>query len=648
GRHPVHDVAKSDRAATADMLLAIAKSELMKGPYLEQLLSDSKELRKLRSTLSINSIVDANDTDVKSPAVTQAFSISRSSNPPVYMSEAACPAFASRLCKYLQPSDHSAEKLPELRYTDESTLSSLLDIDIQWPSLAYAQLLVQTALGHVNPSFHLALRKDTLDVLQTIYQKGTFDDPALQCKYFALFALGNVYTTPRDSSRAAPLPGASYFAKAHSLILFIPERASIIHVESLLCIAFYCQFMNRFHSGYRLVGTAMRVCTSLGLHRPIAESQSLEREHCLRLWWTVYVLDRFWGQRLGSPAQIDDKDIHLDLPSESVSMMHREQFADSTYQIATVGLAKICGSTIKEIYSRPHSPARFLQHEQNILLQLRQWARSLPESMKLQQGKSNPTHLVQAHLQFNHCLIVAIRPVLLYVLYETRPNHSDNCKVSSIATTLSEACIHTARQSLAMCVEEWTTGAVAVLGYSFPSFIFSSALILMISSILPFGNPSDLTSAESGMEILRVMSLSEDIMAETSYERLRYVRQCFENSTVLSDPSFVDHKAIPGEPTAAPNAGPSFADLKDIHSPDQSSAAPYCLPHTTHYSIGPSGGSAPISDASYTVPELALYQPDLQAFLDMDQSDMNLDSLEDGGLFADIDVSFLWPPDPQF
>jgi hypothetical protein len=82
--------------------------------------------------------------------------------------------------------------------------------------------------------------------------------------------------------------------------------------------------------------------------------------------------------------------------------MHREQFADSTYQIATIGLAKICGNTIKEIYSRPHSPASFLQHEQKILLQLRHWARSLPESMTLQQGKSNPTHLVQAHLQFNH------------------------------------------------------------------------------------------------------------------------------------------------------------------------------------------------------------------------------------------------------
>lgn len=165
--------------------------------------------------------------------------------------------------------------------------------------------------------------------------------------------------------------------------------------------AFYCQFMNRFHSGYRLVGTAMRVCTSLGLHRPVAESQSLEREHCLRLWWTVYVLDRFWGQRLGSPAQIDDKDIHLDLPSESVSKMHHEQFGDTTYQFSTIGLAKICGNTIKEIYSRPHSPTSFLQHEQKILLQLRHWARSLPESMKLQQGKSNPTHLVQKHLQFN-------------------------------------------------------------------------------------------------------------------------------------------------------------------------------------------------------------------------------------------------------
>lgn len=245
---------------------------------------------------------------------------------------------------------------------------------------------------------------------------------------------------------------------------------------------------------------------------------------------------------------------------------------------------------------------------------------------------------------------MAIRPVLLYVLYEMRPGHSDNCKVSPIATTLSEACIHTARQSLALCVENWTTGAVAVLGYSFPSFIFSSALILMISSILPFGTPDDRTSAETGMEILRVLSLSEDILARSSYERLLYVRQCFENSTVLAGTPFSNHKATrgPNEPTAAHSAGSSFADHKDIHGPDQSTAPPYYLPQTTHDSISHHGGSVPVSDASYAVPDLALYQPDLQAFLDLDQSGMDFDSSKDGGLLADIDVSFLWPLSPQF
>jgi hypothetical protein len=81
--------------------------------------------------------------------------------------------------------------------------------------------------------------------------------------------------------------------------------------------------------------------------------------------------------------------------------MHHEQFADSVYQTATVGLAKICGYTIKEIYSRPRSSPSFLQHEQQILLQLLHWAQSLPELMKLRQGQSNPKHLVQTHLQFN-------------------------------------------------------------------------------------------------------------------------------------------------------------------------------------------------------------------------------------------------------
>lgn len=115
-------------------------------------------------------------------------------------------------------------------------------MDINWPSPASAKLLVETALGHINPGFHLALKKDTIDMLSSVYQNQSFNDPLLQCKYFALFAIGQVYSTPHDITNASAIAGTTYFARSLNLLQFIPERPSMTHIESLLLLV-CSQFM---------------------------------------------------------------------------------------------------------------------------------------------------------------------------------------------------------------------------------------------------------------------------------------------------------------------------------------------------------------------------------------------------------------------
>lgn len=183
---------------------------------------------------------------------------------PLYISEATCAAFATRLCQSLKGTNTPTPHLPRSRYTDESAISSLLRTDVQWPGLVSAQLLVKTALGHIIPSFHLALKKDTLDMLHGVYQRGDFDNPSIKCKYFALFAIAQVFSTPHDLSDTSNVPGLAYFAKAWNLIQIVPERPSMIHIESLLLIV------------SPFVGSPLSSCLlSVGLLLPIFEPLSL-------------------------------------------------------------------------------------------------------------------------------------------------------------------------------------------------------------------------------------------------------------------------------------------------------------------------------------------------------------------------------------
>ncbi|KXG46781.1 Transcription factor [Penicillium griseofulvum] len=622
--------------------------------YLEQLLKDSQELHDQRHRLKQESHSSrpeeksgpqqvygnaaANTEPLEQSNLLLGekpwFQSNDASVVPLYISEATCAAFATRLCQSLKGTNMPIPHLPRSRYTDELEISSLIHTDVQWPGLVSAQLLVKTALGHIIPSFHLALKKDTLDMLHGVYQRGDFDNPSIKCKYFALFAIAQVFSTPHDLSDTSSVPGLAYFAKAWSLIQIAPERPSMIHIESLLLLAFYCQFLNRFHSAYVLIGNALRLGLSIGLNYNIPQTQNLHpvaREHRVRIWWTIYVLDRYWGSKSGFPVQIHDEDIHVDPPSISASETYHDQFSDAAYQVAAIELAKIIGDTTGEIYCRKISAETFLHREQRLLTQLKQWVQSLPDHLRLSTERPNAKHTVQMHLQFNFCVILAIRPVLLHVLtLKTKDQTNQSMgSVSPILITLSEACIHAARHSLALCVNEWTGGSLAVFGYSFPAFLFSAALILVISSLLPLGDPSDLTSAETATEILRNLSLSDNLASRDLYERMQRVRQCLHDSQIYST-SGLSHGTIDNVANLLPMAEESNSESLRSHQSRN--------PQSTMGPLEDLGHPLFESSVPFLTTEMALHQPTMLDFLTQSHVDIGL--LDPVEMFNDFDLAF--------
>ena len=76
--------------------------------------------------------------------------------------------------------------------------------------------------------------------------------------------------------------------------------------------------MYLFHSdqetrSWRVIGVAARLCIELGLHR--AETYNTlfstedERDAALRVFWSVYVLDKRWSLGTGMASALSDSDI---------------------------------------------------------------------------------------------------------------------------------------------------------------------------------------------------------------------------------------------------------------------------------------------------------------------------------------------------
>ncbi|GIC87987.1 fungal specific transcription factor domain-containing protein [Aspergillus udagawae] len=506
------------------------------------------------------------------------------------MGAAACTAFATRLRQFLTGNPNAAH-IARTQYTPEALL---LQGETQWPGLPQARLLVRIAFNQLSRVYHLFLRKSTLEQLESIYRDPSKqDDPSLTCKFFALFALGEVYSSRSDPSTQGRVPGTRYYVRAMNLTPILPERPALIHIESLLLLSLFSYFLNRRHAAYTLIGNAMRLGLILGLNHNISERQCTdptERQHRIRLWWAIYVYDRMWCSKIGFPLQIRDDDIHVDMPSQVSCPAYEEQFSDTAYLVASIQLARIVGQVIDKIYSHKQHPESFLQREQQLLLAQQEWLQSLPAHIKLHtDGGPPPKHIVSLHLQFNQCVILATRPIILHALLHHRGHRENSEDLPRPVITLSEACIHAARHSHALIIEEWVNGSLPMYGYFYAQYLFSSATVLVISGLLPaFGNSADLDSLEVAIEILSRMSDHGNLAAAEFYENLKQVKQ-----------------SLPGD------VGKSVEKAGQL--PRQSLRTSFSLPPTGDQAIE-NGGVSPLPIAGFTT-EMAFLEPMMQDFL---------------------------------
>ncbi|PWY82175.1 fungal-specific transcription factor [Aspergillus heteromorphus CBS 117.55] len=538
--------------------------------YLQQLLAENRQLRRSQPSPSASATeadqeapgrgpsrpAEAPDHDESNPNVRNPLIGDRAwfhpydpSAPPIFVGEAACTAFATRFRRFLTGSNATAH-IPRTQYVEDYNIAAANTGEVAWPSLQQARLLLKIALRQIGFIYHLVLRRSTLEKLEEIYQTGDFACQVNQCKFFALFAFGEAYSMRKEPSSGSRVPGTKYFARALSLVQVLPERTSITHLETLLLLvcfpvgllnhandqSLFSYYLNRRHSAYVLIGSAMRLGLTIGMNHNVPETQIIdpvERQHRVRIWWTIYIFDRMWGSKMGLPSQILDDDIHLDMPCNiTPPALHEGQFSDTEYLKANITLARIVGETIAKLYSRRKYSETFLQRVQKLLKALKNWVETLPAHLRLDQEEPemSRTPVGSLHLSFNQCVILTTRPTLLHILIKLSEDthREDREEISQPVLTLGEACIHAARHSHSIILRRWINGTLPTFGFFHAHYLFSAALVLATSSLTPIGNPADLGAFETGIEVLRAMSENGNLAASEFYLNLEQAKCCLD------------------------------------------------------------------------------------------------------------------------
>ncbi|CCF35893.1 fungal specific transcription factor [Colletotrichum higginsianum] len=412
---------------------------------------------------------------------------------PILIGEVADAAFSTRFRQVISdPFAPQPKHMLRVNYAPDTELMSLVKSDVAWPTPSRSRFLVEVALKYVSRRYHVVRRSLIMENLEQSIHNPSWGDLMLRSKLWALFAIGELYST-RSIPSEKDFPGMAYFAKASRILGVLDERPGTDSIEIMLLLSFYSLALNRRYSAFVMSGTAMRMAIVMGLHLNIPESQLRDpdlREHRKRLFWTTYIFDRIWASKLGHPTAIQDSDIGIDLPTDPIlGQRCGDDFEDTAYHIASLRLAALVTKTVRSIYEqRNQGGATLSTRVQQALKDLRAWAEDLPGHLQVHNTGTGPKP-ISLHLSFNQCAILATRPILLHILRtqvaawpEATP--ATEAQVPASAVTLSEACIRCARHSVRLLTDSWIDGSFATFDYFYTQYLFSALTILAASSML--------------------------------------------------------------------------------------------------------------------------------------------------------------------
>lgn len=160
-----------------------------------------------------------------------------------------------------------------------------------------------------------------LDMLPAHMSSSTSDANLMDHRHLAFYHAALALITRANSPSRQVQGSAStsslseaYFAHASALVgnpLDITRCCTMGDVATLCLMSAYLIEMNRKDAAYMHVAAAMHICILLGVHRGMVD------ERGKRVFWTVYIMDRWLSCLMGRPHIIMDDAIRLQLPEDT-------------------------------------------------------------------------------------------------------------------------------------------------------------------------------------------------------------------------------------------------------------------------------------------------------------------------------------------
>lgn len=180
---------------------------------------------------------------------------------------------------------------------------------VRLSSLDEAEQVAMQYFDSIGYQYPFMSRPDYMDHLRQIYAGG-IPSPEVHNTYHIITAI-SLLIGSSDPSKAAEF----YHASQETLPLAL-QNEDLPAIRALLGLALYTMFATAGPSIWHVLGAALRLAISMGLHKARPYASIAEEEQAKRAFWSLYNLDRLIASTLGRPLGIADEDISVSLPRE--------------------------------------------------------------------------------------------------------------------------------------------------------------------------------------------------------------------------------------------------------------------------------------------------------------------------------------------
>ncbi|KAJ5190825.1 uncharacterized protein N7498_009810 [Penicillium cinerascens] len=238
-------------------------------------------------------------------------------------------------------------------------------------------------------------------------------------KLFMIYAIGATIcqiTETYDST--AP---NDYLIAALEFDPTLRESISVASIEATMLLVLYNLRSNSNSSIWYMIGSAMRTCVDFGFHREsyYRRMDPHEADSRRRLFWSVYLMERYTASSLGRPFSIAEEEIDVELPPNIDDSMNSDDLIDRMFNyhsrgkphkarlgrfIALIRLQRIVSRIHTRIYRVDKHISALRPEVGPLMSSLQEFKETLPP-LDLQEGDF-------VHMHWHNSVRILIQPFL--------------------------------------------------------------------------------------------------------------------------------------------------------------------------------------------------------------------------------------------